>query len=127
VLLAGCGGGSGPHLARADVAPLIALSHRIAREGSCAQARDISKLHDLAVSLVNERRVPSDLAEPFLSGATALSAQTPTCLPAVAIAQPPPAPGPSAAPPAEHAPRPHPRPRHEHRPHHGHRGHGKGD
>ena len=59
--LAGCGGGDRPHLARADAAPLIALSKRIASEGRCAQARDIRALRQRTVALVNARRVPGGL------------------------------------------------------------------
>jgi hypothetical protein len=82
-LLAGCGGSDGPHLARADAAPLISLSHRIAREGACAQARDIRTLQRRAVGLVNRRRVPAALQETFLSGVNALADQAPACVPAV--------------------------------------------
>ena len=81
-LLAGCGGSGGPHLARADAAPLISLSHRIAAEGACAQARDIRALQRGAVRLVNGHRVPRVLQESFLSGVNALVAQTPACVPA---------------------------------------------
>jgi hypothetical protein len=84
-LLAGCGGSNGPHLARADVAPLINLSHRIASEGACAQARDIHALQRSALRLVNERRVPRDLQETFLSGVNELVAQTPACVPVVPL------------------------------------------
>lgn len=83
VFVAGCGGSSEPHLARADVAPLISLSQRIAAEGACAQARDIRTLQSGAQRLVNERRVPRGLQAPLLGGVSALAAQTPACVPAV--------------------------------------------
>jgi hypothetical protein len=76
-LLAGCGGSNGPHLARADAAPLISLSHRIAREGPFAQARDIRALQSRALRLVNGRRVPGVLQETFLSDVNALAEPVP--------------------------------------------------
>jgi hypothetical protein len=80
--LAGCGGdSSGPHLARADAAGLISLTHRIADETTCAQAHDIPKLRARAVALVNARRVPAALQEPLLSGVNALASTQPVCLP----------------------------------------------
>jgi hypothetical protein len=110
VALAGCGGAAqrtGPHLARADAAPLIALAHRIGHEGACAQARDIRKLTSQAVALVNARKVPAELAETFMSGVNALAEQTPPCLPPVTTT------------PAQKSPKPPPKP-------HGHdHGHGK--
>jgi len=73
-------------MARSDAAPLIALSHQISRDTSCAaQARDIGKLRDRAFALVNAHRVPSSLAESFISGVNALVAQTPVCLPSVTV------------------------------------------
>ena len=97
--LAGCGDGGGPHLARADAAPLIALSHKISREGACAQARDIPTLQHQTEALLNARRVPAALAESLLSGVNALTEQTPVCLPAIPttttttqpVVEPPPA------------------------------------
>jgi hypothetical protein len=68
---------------RAAAAPLIALSHRIAHEGACAQSRDIAKLQRQAVALVNARRVPADLAEPLISGVNALAERPPLCMPSV--------------------------------------------
>lgn len=86
VLLAGCGGDGGPHLAHGDAAPLISLSHRIAGEGACAQARDIRALQRGALRLVNSERIPRALEETFLSGVNALAATSPACVPPAAIA-----------------------------------------
>jgi len=113
-LLAGCGDGGGPHMARADAAPLIALSHRISREGPCAQARDITKLGRQAITLVNAHRVPSSLAESLVSGVNALRAQTPVCLPPVTTS----APTPVAPPPAPHEKHPHDHHDHHEEKHH---------
>jgi hypothetical protein len=83
-LLAGCGSSSkGPHLARADAAPLINLSQRIPGEAACAQARDIHSLQRDAVRLVNAHRVPRALQETLVGGVNALAAQAPPCLPPV--------------------------------------------
>jgi hypothetical protein len=81
VLLAGCGGGGGPHLARQDAAPLITLAAKISREGACAQARDIRTLRSRATALINAHRVPATLQEPLSSGVNALI--EPVCLPAI--------------------------------------------
>jgi hypothetical protein len=81
VLLAGCGGGGGPHLARQDAAPLISLADKISREGACAQARDIRALRSQTTALVNAHRVPVALQEPLSSGVNALI--EPVCLPAI--------------------------------------------
>jgi hypothetical protein len=114
VLLAGCGGGEGPHLARSDTAPLVALADKISREGACAQARDIRALSSLRTKLLNAHKVPSALQEPLSSGVNALAALTPPCLPAVPAA--------TVAPPAPSSPADHgKKPKHEK----GH-GHGKG-
>jgi hypothetical protein len=86
VLLAGCGGGGGPHLARKDAAPLITLADRIAREAPCAQARDIRALSSLRDKLINARKVTSALQEPLSSAVNSLAAQTPPCLPSVPAA-----------------------------------------
>ena len=51
VLLAGCGGAGGRHLARGDAVPLIALADRIPGESAYAQARDIRALEARAVAL----------------------------------------------------------------------------
>jgi hypothetical protein len=81
VLLAGCGGGGGPHLARQDAAPLITLAAKISREGACAQARDIRALRSRTTALINAHRVPAALQEPLSSGVNALI--EPVCLPAI--------------------------------------------
>jgi hypothetical protein len=90
---AGCGG-STPHLARTDVAPLIALADRIAGEGPCAQKTDLAAVRTKAIALVNRRAVPAGLQEPFLAAVNDLSSRTPACAPpAPSPAAPPPAPG----------------------------------
>jgi hypothetical protein len=86
VLLAGCGGGGGPHLARQDAAPLITLADRIPHEAPCAQQRDIRALNRQAIALVNAQRIPPGLQESLTSGVNALVAQTPPCLPPVPAA-----------------------------------------
>ncbi len=117
-LLAGCGGGGSPTLARADAAPLIALAHRVPGEDSCAQARDIRSLRSRAIALVNAGRVPGELQEPLMSGVAALAEQMPVCLPEVPASSPSPPPSPLV-------PAPDRSGRHEGK--HGHgRGHGKG-
>jgi hypothetical protein len=80
VFAAGCGAAAEPRLAQPDAAQLISLSQRIAREGACAQKRDIPRLHDRAIALINAGRVPQELQEPLMSGVGALSSQTPVCL-----------------------------------------------
>ena len=112
----GCGGDR-PHLARSDAAPLIALSKQIAREGRCAQARDIPRLQVRAIALVNARRVPAALQETLLSGVNQLVAQSPVCVPRVAhVAAEP-------APPATTVEgRGHPKGKHQRKQH----GHGEG-
>jgi hypothetical protein len=79
--LAGCGNSDRPSFSRADVAPLIALSNRIADESACGQARDIAALRTRAVGLVNQKRVPTSLQEPFLSGVNTLADGAPVCVP----------------------------------------------
>jgi hypothetical protein len=112
VALTGCGGGrSGPHLARADAAGLISLTHRIAGEATCAQAGDIPKLRARAVALVNARRVPAALEEPLLSAVNALAATQPVCLPTTPASTTTPA----VTLPAPHA-HGHPHPPHPHGP-----------
>jgi hypothetical protein len=86
VLLAGCGGGGGPHLAQQDAAPLIKLADKISGEGACAQARDIRALRAQTTELVNAHRVPSALQESLSSGVNALVVQAPPCLPPVPAA-----------------------------------------
>jgi hypothetical protein len=110
VVLAGCGGSGGPHLARQDAAPLITLADRISREAPCAQARDIRALSALRTKLVNEHKVPSALQDPLSSGVNALAALTPPCLPPV----PPASPSPKVAP--LHGKKD----KHGHHDHHGH-------
>ena len=98
LVLAGCGS-SGPHLARRDAAPLITLADKIAREGACAQARDIRALSALRLQIINAHKVPTALQEPLSSGVNALVAQTQPCLPPVAVAPPTPEHGPEPKPP----------------------------
>jgi hypothetical protein len=117
LVVAGCGGRSEPRLDRADATELIALAHRIAGEGACAQARDIPRLRARATALGNAHRVPAELQEPLMSGIGALGEQTPMCLPSVAAETTTPA----APPPASR--KAHGKQGHEH----GHGpGHGKG-
>jgi hypothetical protein len=80
VLLAGCGGDSRPRLAHDDAAQLIALTDRIASEGACAQAHDISAVSSRAIQLVNHGSVPAALQEPLLAGVNALAAHHPQCI-----------------------------------------------
>ena len=87
--LAGCGS-AGPHLTRSDAAPLIALTHAIAGETACAQARDIGRLQARTIALVNAHRVPSALQDSLMSGVNALTAQAPLCLPPVPASTPSP-------------------------------------
>jgi hypothetical protein len=115
LILAGCGSSGGPRLARSDAAGLISLTHRIAAEGTCAQAHDIPTLRARAVALVNAHRVPAALQEPLISGVNALAATQPVCLPSTpasettpVVTRPAPAPHPRG--------HPHPHPPH----HHGH-------
>ena len=79
-LVAGCGSNAGPKLDHADGAPLIALAHRIASEDGRGRARDIPRLRDRTISLINAGKVPAKLQEPLLSMVNALGAapsQTP--------------------------------------------------
>jgi hypothetical protein len=94
--LSGCGDQKAPRLARTDAAPLVALSHRIAAEGACAQARDIRKLRRSAAVLVNANRVPHSLEPALVAGVKALADRTPPCVPVVpaSAATPPAAPRP---------------------------------
>lgn len=110
-LAAGCGSAGSPKLEHADGVALISLAHRIAGEGSCAQARDIPRLRARAIALVNAGKVPADLQEPFISAVGALGAQAPLCLPTVTT--------------APRTPTPEPAPRGKHNRDHGH--HGKKD
>ena len=88
VALAGCGD-STPKLGHDDAAGLIRLANAIAREGSCAQARDISAVSARAIQLVNQGRVPAELQEPLLAGVNALAAHHPSCEPPALRAAPP--------------------------------------
>ena len=118
VAASGCGAAATPRLQHADANRLIALTHRIAGEGKCAQAQDIPKLQAQTIALVNAHRVPRALEEPLLSGVQALGAEVPVCLPSVPAAP--------VAPVVTHpAPHPHPGPPHPPPPPH-HHGHGPG-
>jgi hypothetical protein len=66
-LVAGCGSNNGPKLERGDGAALIALAHRIAGEGARGRSRDIPRLRNRAIDLINARKVPAELQEPLLS------------------------------------------------------------
>ena len=121
-ILAGCGGRDEPRLARADVAPLIALADRIAKEGPCAQARDIRALGKSQAALVSARRVPAAFQDRLASAVASLSEQTPACVPPVpAATTPPPQPQPEPVPDDEGHGRKHDK--HEHK--HEHKQHGK--
>jgi hypothetical protein len=107
VLLAGCGGNGGPHIARQDAASLITLADQIAREAPCAQGRDIRALSTRRTALVNAHRIPAALQDSLSSAVNALVEQTPLCVPAVPAATvKPPAP--------KHAHKPHGHGRHKH-------------
>ena len=71
--LAGCGGAGAPKLAHADAAPLIALAHRIATEDGRSRARDIPRLRERVIALINAGRVPAKLQEPLASDVNALA------------------------------------------------------
>ena len=71
--LAGCGGDSPPKLDHGDAAPLIALAHRIAHEGSRGQTRDIPRLQQRVIALINAGRVPAKLQERLAGDANALA------------------------------------------------------
>jgi hypothetical protein len=81
IIAAGCGESSQPHLARADVAPLIALADQIAREPACAQRRDLAALQTQATALINHHAVPARLQEAFFSGVNDLAGRSPACAP----------------------------------------------
>ena len=117
-LATGCGGRQPPRLAHADAAALIALSARIARAPTCAQARDIRLLERKHIALVNAHRVPAALQEQLSSGVNALVTETPPCLPTLSNAGTAPLPAPAA--PAKGK-------RHEHGHGHGHGDGGGGD
>ena len=89
LLAAGCGGNDRPHVARADVAPLITLADRVATEGPCAQKRDLATLQRRAIALVNRKAVPPELQEPFVAGVNDLAGRAPVCRPPAPIPPPP--------------------------------------
>jgi len=91
-LVSGCGSEPVPKLAHADGSALMSLAHQIAREGACAQARDIPRLRARAIALVNAGKIPAPLQESLMSAVGALAAERPLCLPAVPAAQPSPTP-----------------------------------
>jgi hypothetical protein len=74
-LVAGCGAGGGPKLEHPDGTTLIVLAHRVADEGADGRARDIPRLRNRAIALVNAGKVPADLQEPFLGKVNALGAR----------------------------------------------------
>ncbi len=92
-VLSGCGASNAPRLARADAAPLLVLSRRIAIEKPCAQARDIRTLRQRAATLVAANRIPAALQPTLLAGVRALGARTPLCVPVVAPVAPSTSPG----------------------------------
>lgn len=73
-LVAGCSSNGGPKLAHADGTQLIVLAHRIAAESARGRARDIPRLRERTIALVNAGKVPADLQEPLLSAVNALGA-----------------------------------------------------
>ena len=75
IAVAGCGGSGVPRLDRSAAAPLIALAHRIAQEGTCGQAER------RVIALVNAGRAPAELREPLSSAANALVELAPPCVP----------------------------------------------
>src|SRR5581483_7086512 len=89
---------SSPRLPRSEATPLLALAHRIADEGSCAERRDIRRLRARAIAAVNAGRVPAQFQEPLLSGVGALGELTPACVPGGGVPA-------TRTPPAIHAPR----------------------
>jgi hypothetical protein len=74
-LVAGCGSNGGPKLAHADGAALIVLAQRIGHEGANGRARDIPRLRDRTIALINAGKVPGKLQEPLLSLVNALAAE----------------------------------------------------
>ena len=75
-LAAGCGSNSVPKLAHADGASLIPLVHRIAGEGADGRARDIPRLRDRTIALINAKKVPAKLQEPLLSMVNAVGVRS---------------------------------------------------
>jgi hypothetical protein len=53
----------------------MALAHRIAAEGAQGQARDIHRLRDRTIELINAGKVPAKLQEPLLSMVNGLAAR----------------------------------------------------
>ena len=74
-LVAGCGSDSRPKLEHADGAALISLVHRIESERADGRARDIPRLRDRAIALINAKRVPPDLQEPLLGMVNAIGVE----------------------------------------------------
>ncbi|HEX3808041.1 MAG TPA: hypothetical protein VHV52_14815 [Gaiellaceae bacterium] len=128
LVAAGCGSTAPPRLQHADATRLIALTHKIAGEGACAQNRDIPTLRSQAFALVNAHRVPAALQEPLLSGVQALGAEAPVCLPSVPVST---TPAPTVAAPAHPkpppGPHPHPQPPKPPKPPHPPHGHHHGN
>jgi hypothetical protein len=73
-LAAGCGSSSGPKLRHADGTRLISVAHRIATEDAGGRSRDIPRLRQQAIALVNAGKVPAELQETLLSDVNALGA-----------------------------------------------------
>jgi hypothetical protein len=78
VFATGCGAHKA-RLKRADTAPLISLTQRIANGQPCARTSDLSTLRTRAIALVNRHVVPSELQEPLLSAINELASQAATC------------------------------------------------
>ena len=53
----------------------MSLAGRIVDEGAAGRARDIPRLRDRAVALINARRVPAKLQEPLLSKVNAVGVE----------------------------------------------------
>ena len=74
-LVAGCGSGGGPKLEHVDGVALISLAHRIAGDDAAGRARDVPRLRDRAIALINAKKVPADLQEPLLSMVNAVGVE----------------------------------------------------
>jgi hypothetical protein len=74
-LVAGCGSDERPKLEHTDGAALISLVHGIAGEDANSRARDIPRLRDRAIALINAKKVPPDLQEPLLSMVNAVGVE----------------------------------------------------
>ena len=70
-LVAGCGSSS-PKLEHADGVALISLVHRIVAESAAERARDVPKLRERTIALINARKVPAKLQEQLLSMVNAI-------------------------------------------------------